>query len=179
MIKVSVPAAPRSVPRAALATCEIVTAATIAHSLAGGGMPSVPWLVGLICMVFGASLLVIRELIPLRWALPALVTAQFVLHLLLAAMATEAHEHGHATVAVLGLSWHMLAAHVASGMTTGLVWHLRRRLLAAVILWPLRLEALPLRRLVLRPLGQVWVPNGHSWLLAAPHRGPPAGLRCA
>ena len=179
MIKVSIHAAPRSVPRAALATCEIVTAATIAHSLAGGGLPSVPWLVGLTCMVFGASLLVIRELTPLRWALPALVTAQFVLHHLLAAMATEAHEHGHATDAILGLSWHMLAAHVASGMTTALVWHLRRRLLATVIHCPLRLHALPFWRLALRPLGRVWVPNGHTWLLAAPRRGPPAGLRCA
>jgi len=66
VIKVSVRPAPHAVPRSALATLEIMAAATVAHTWAGGALPSVPWLLGVTGMVFGASLLGIRGLAPLR-----------------------------------------------------------------------------------------------------------------
>ena len=68
----SVRPAPHAVPRSALATFEILTAATIAHTWAGGALPSIPWLLGVTGMVFAASLFVIRDLAPLRWMLPGL-----------------------------------------------------------------------------------------------------------
>jgi len=95
-------------------------------------------------------------------------------------MAPAGHAHGHQThTALLELSWQILAAHAASGAITALVWHLRRRLLEAIIDWPLLLGSLPFRRLARRPLGSLWAPSPHRWLLDAPRRGPPARLRCA
>lgn len=179
MINVSLRPAPRAVPRSALATCEIMAAATAAHSWAGGALPSVPWLLGVTGLVFGATLLVIRGHARLRWMIPTLGAAQFLLHGLLAAMAPTGHAHGHATGATpLDLSWQMVAAHVASGMVTALVWHLRRRLLEAIIQWPLDADTLVVHRKVLRPVGQLSVPNGRVWMLGAPRRGPPR-LCCA
>lgn len=176
----SVCQARHAVPRSALATCEIVTAATAAHSWAGGALPSLPWLVGVTGLVFGATVLVIRDRAPLRWVLPALAVAQFMLHGLLAAIAPAGHAHGHATgAAILDLSWQMLAAHAASAVVTALVWHLRRRLVEAIMNWPLHSGALVAHREVFRPLGQVVVPTGRVWLVGAPRRGPPAGLCCA
>lgn len=181
VIQVSVRPAPRAVPRSALATAEIMAAATAVHAWAGGAVPAVPWLVGVTGLVFGASLLVIRDLAPLRWMVPGLAAAQLLLHGLLALMAPSAgHAHGHGTGgALLDLSWQMLAAHAASGAITALVWHLRRRLLEAIIHWPRRLRAMPIPRLGLRPMSDPWVPSQRAWLLAAPRRGPPARLRCA
>jgi hypothetical protein len=156
VIKVSVRPAPHAVPRSALATLEIMAAATVGHTWAGGALPSVPWLLGVTGMVFGASLLGIRGLAPLRWTVPALGTAQFLLHCLLALMAPAGHAHGHQThTALLELSWQILAAHAASGAITALVWHLRRRLLEAIIDWPLLLGSLPFRRLARRPLADM------------------------
>ena len=168
-------------PRSALATFEILTAATIAHTWAGGALPSIPWLLGVTGMVFAASLFVIRDLAPLRWMLPGLGAAQLLLHGLLAVMAPPAgHAHGHETHgALLDPSWQMLAAHAASGVITALVWHLRRRVLVAITFWPLLRGALPFRRLGFQPLGSLWVPGRREWLVGAPRRGPPARLRCA
>jgi hypothetical protein len=113
--------------------------------------------------------------------IPALGAAQLLLHGLLAAMAPAGHAHGHATggAAILELSWPMLAAHAASAVVTALVWHLRRRLVEAIIQWPLHSGALVVRWKVGRPLGHLVVPNGRAWLVGAPRRGPPALLRCA
>lgn len=180
MINVSVRPAPHPVPRSALATCEVMAAATAAHSWAGGALPSFPWLLGFTGLVFGATVLVIRDRAPLRWVLPALAVAQFLLHGLLAAMAPTGHAHGSATgTAILDLSWQMVAAHAASGVVTALVWHLRRRLVEAIIHWPLHAGALVVRRAIVRLPGYLLVPNGRVWMLGAPRRGPPAGLRCA
>lgn len=176
----SVRPAPRAVPRSALATCEIMAAATAAHSWAGGALPSLPWLLGVTGLVFGATVLVIRDRAPLRWMLPALAAAQFPLHGLLAVMAPTGHAHGHATgAATLDLSWQMLAAHVASAVVTALVWHLRRRLADAILHWPLHPGALLVRRAVVRPVGVVFVAHVRAWLLGAPRRGPPPGFCCA
>jgi hypothetical protein len=168
------------VPRSALATCEIMAAATAAHSWAGGALPSLPWLLGVTGLAFGATVLVIRDRAPLRWMLPALAAAQFLLHGLLAVMAPTGHAHGHATgAATLDLSWQMLAAHAASAVVTALVWHLRRRIVDAIIQWPPPSGALVVRRKTVGPLGYQAVPNGRAWLVGAPRRGPPARLRCA
>ena len=145
-------------------------------------MPSLPWLFGVTGLVFGATLLVISDHAPLRCMIPTLGAAQLLLHGLLAVMAPagQAHAHGHATgAATLDLSWQMLAAHAASAAVTAVVWHLRRRLVEAIIQWPLRAGALVVRRTVVRPLGFLVVPNGRTWLVGAPRRGPPARLRCA
>jgi hypothetical protein len=168
------------VPRSALATCEIMAAATAAHSWAGGALPSLPWLLGVTGLAFGATVLVIRDRAPLRWMLPALAAAQFLLHGLLAVMAPTGHAHGHATgAATLDLSWQMLAAHAASAVVTALVWHLRRRLVEAIMQGPLHAGALVVRRTIVRPLGDLVVPNGRDWLIGAPRRGPPARPCCA
>lgn len=181
MINVVVRPAPHAVPRSALATAEIMAAATAVHAWAGGAVPAVPWLVGVTGLVFGASLLVIRDLAPLRWMVPGLAAAQFLLHCLLTVMAPSAgHAHGHETGgALLDLSWQMLAAHAASGAITALVWHLRRKILEAIIHWPLCPRPMPTPRRGLRPLHDPWVPNIRLLLLGAPRRGPPARLRCA
>jgi hypothetical protein len=164
-----------------LATCEIMAAATAAHSWAGGALPSLPWLLGVTCLVFGATVLVIRDQARLRWMIPALGAAQLALHALLAAMAPpgHTHAHGHAGAAILDLSWQMLAAHAASAVVTALVWHLRRRLVEAIMQGPLHAGALVVRRTIVRPLGDLVVPNGRDWLIGAPRRGPPARPCCA
>lgn len=155
--------------------------ATAAHSWAGGALPSLPWLLGVTGLVFGATLLIIRGQAPLCWMVPALGAAQLLLHGLLAALAPSGHGHGHTSgAAILDLSWQMLVAHAASAVFTALVWHLRRRLLDAIIHWSQRLRAVvAVRPKVVRPLGHPLVPNSRTWLLGAPRRGPPAILRCA
>lgn len=172
--------APRAVPRSVLATGEVMVAATAAHSWAGGALPSLPWLLGVTGLVFGATVLVIRDHAPLRWMLPALVVGQFLLHGLLAVMAPTGHAHGHATgTATLDISWQMVAAHAASAVVTALVWHLRRRLAEAIVHWPLHPGALVVRWAAVRPVGVVFVPNVRAWLVGAPRRGPPPGFCCA
>ena len=167
-----------------VATCEIMAAATATHSWAGGALPSLPWLLGVTCLAFGATVLVIGDRAPLRWMIPGLAVAQLLLHGLLAVMAPAGHAHAHADsqaagATVLDLSWQMLAAHAASAVVTALVWHLRRRLVEAIIRWPSLPVALVVRGKVVRPLGQLPEPKGRAWLVGAPQRGPPARFRCA
>lgn len=174
--------APHAVPRSALTTCEIMTGAILAHSWAGGALPALPWLLGVTSLVFGATLLIIRGQASLRWMVPGLGAAQLLLHGLLSDLPTgHAHGHGHtSSAAILDLSWQMLAAHAASAVFTAVVWHLRRRLLEAIIHWSQPLRALvAVRHKIVRPIGYPWVPNSRRWLLGAPRRGPPAALRCA
>lgn len=175
----------RTVPRAGsrvsagLTAVETTTALAIAHTAAGGELPSGGWLVAVAATVYGAASLVLRRRAPLRVAVPALVGAQVLLHAWLVALTVEHAGHvAHETVGgVLGLSWSMLAAHLLAGAVTALALVLRRRAVAVLLAWREQPRlAVPLRtaRLVEAPRALV------TGLLAdvAPTRGPP-GVACA
>ncbi|PVG81904.1 hypothetical protein DDE18_14425 [Nocardioides gansuensis] len=175
---------PRAMPRAALATAEIMTGVTLAHTSAGGALPDLPWLVALAGVVFAASVPVVTGRASLPWMLAGVGTAQLGIHVLLTLMDPAQDHAGHvhhanAAGAPLELSWQMAAAHAASALITAAVWRLRRRLAELVLAVPGATLSLPD---CARPPGVRRSPQAHAprlWLAGAPRRGPPAQLRCA
>ena len=178
--------------RSTWAAVEVWSLTTVAHTVAGGALPSVPWLAGVAVLVMAASALVLRASLSTWVVLPALAASQVGLHLALTWMppastppASMAHVHEmgvHTSTigpAPAGLTWQMLAAHVASALLTAAVWALRRRAvetlgcLARRVRWcippTLVLPAHPARLRVAQRL----------WLLGSPRRGPPRGLAAA
>lgn len=164
-----------------LATLEIMASTTLAHTWAGGTLPAVPWLIGVTCMVFGASLLVIRGVAPLRWTVLGLGAAQLLLHSLLSVMTPAAgHTHMHGGGgSFLDLSWGMLAAHLASAIVTAVVWRLRRRFLEVILHGTLAINVVPVNRSTFRPVDSTPSISRRGWLLVAPTRGPPGIACCA
>lgn len=171
----------RTVPRggsrvsAGLTAAETTTALAIAHTAAGGELPSGGWLLAVAATVYGAASLVLRGRSPLRVAVPALVGAQVLLHAWLVALTVEHSGHAaHAAAGgVLGLSWSMLGAHLLAGAVTALALVLRRRAVAVLLSW----REQPRIAVPLWPAGIVEAPGGLvARLLAdvAPTRGPPA-----
>jgi len=174
--------------RSALATVEIMLGVTLAHTWAGGTLPSLPWLVGLSGLVYAASLAALRGRAELCRLAIGVGLAQFLLHGFLAWLAPAEHVHAvHAVQdptaldpTVLGLTWQMAAAHAASALLTLLVWRLRRRAVEAILA-----RTSP----VLVPPPDVTTdpgvfaphrcPAARVWLLGAPRRGPPLLPRCA
>lgn len=175
----------RAVPRAALATAEIMTGVTLAHTWAGGALPGLPWLVALTGVVFAASMPVVTGRASLPWMLAGVGTAQLLIHVVLVSMdpaqdhAGHAHHVGAAAAAPVDLSWQMIAAHAASALITAAVWRLRRRLadLLLALPWPVSSLADEVRLHGVRRATQAHAPR--LWLAGAPRRGPPARLRCA
>lgn len=168
--------------RALLATVEIMTGVLLAHSAAGGALPSATWLLVLAGIVFASSLLVLRRRVRLRWMIPLLVIAQLALHDALAAAHPAAHGVHGAVLATQGpsTSWQMLAAHLVSAAITALVWSVRRRL-QAVLRGSSR--ALTTIRPVPRPTVRAEAPAQSVWLgiwaLGSPWRGPPQRVPAA
>jgi hypothetical protein len=177
---VSLRPAPRVGARSCLATAEIIAGVTLAHTWAGGELPSVPWLLGLCGLVLGSSLLVMREKARLRTMILLLGAAQFALHPFLALMAPTEHVHTAASTPMLHLTWQMVAAHAACAVVTGVVWAVRRRALEAIFGWvensavllPLWL-APSIGEETSRPSRAPW------WLAGAPRRGPPLRTVCS
>ncbi len=178
VIRPSAEPAPHAAARSALATVEIMAGVTLAHTWAGGELPSLPWLLGVAGLVFVASRQVIGCRVHLRWMLPALGAAQFVLHgFLTASAAGSGHDH-MTSDAPMGLSWQMVAAHIASAAITVVVWRVRRRLLSAVLALPLAHRALPTLGHAGVTFGVWSAPRPGLWHLGAPRRGPPALACC-
>lgn len=173
----------RRVPRpglrlsAALTAGETTTALAIAHTAAGGELPSATGLLLIASTVYGAATLVLRGKAPLRVVIPALVGAQIVLHAWLVALAAEHAEHAaHAAQltagGVLGLSWPMLGAHLLAGAVTAVALVLRRRAVAVLLAW----QAQPRLAVPLRPRHLADGPRTLATvvlLTGAPTRGPP------
>lgn len=177
----------RRVPRpgtrlsAALTAAETTTALAIAHTAAGGELPSPGWLLVVASTVYGAAALVLRRNAPLRATVAALVGAQIVLHAWLVTLTTEltaytepaAHTAHAADGGPLGLSWAMLGAHLVAGAVTALALAVRRRAVAVLLSW----QDSP--RLVV-PLRTRYVSDAPRALATAgvrtgaPTRGPPA-----
>lgn len=177
VIKVSVRPAPHAVGRSALATVEIMVGVTLAHTWAGGSLPSAPWLVGVAGVLFGASVLATTGRAPLRWMLLGVGTAQLGLH---AFLTTAAVGHGHAHAATRGhaeMTSRMLTAHAISAVITAVVWHLRRRVVDSIVSWQSWSVDRPaaLRSRVTGDLHHF--PKATWWELSAAPRGPPRRCR--
>jgi hypothetical protein len=175
----------REVPRsgvrlsAGLAAAETTTALAIAHTAAGGELPSTGWLLAVASMAYGASLLVLRGRAPVRVVLPALVGLQVLLHAWLVALTAGSglHAHTSGSEALLGLTWPMLLAHLAAGLVAAVGWVLRRRAVDVLLGWSdARLPAVALRRV---RTGRTTSAPTARYLVARPTRGPPRALVAA
>lgn len=176
----------REVPRpgvrvsAGLAAVETTTALAIAHTAAGGVLPSAGWLLAIAATAYGAGLLVLSGRGSVRVVLPALIGLQVLLHAWLVALTagSSAHPHGAAAATVLGLSWPMLLAHVSAGVVAAAAWVLRRRAVAVLLAWvDLPAPAIP-HRAAVRALEVRCAVVGRD-VAALPTRGPPARLVAA
>lgn len=176
----------REVPRsgvrlsAGLTAAETTAALALAHTAAGGTLPSAGWLVAIAATVYGASLLVLRGRLRVRVVLPALVGVQVLLHAWLVALTsgTGTHPHGPGSDALLGLTWPMLLGHVAAGLVAATAWVLRRRAVDVLLGWSdAPTPDIPHReRVAARHVAPM--PQRH-YLSAGPTRGPPQALPAA
>lgn len=159
-----------------------MTAVLVAHTVAGGALPSAWWLVLTAAGVYAGSLAVLSGRVRMRTAVPALVAAQLLLHGWLVALAGPgAHGHGDhlgagepGILAAFGAEWAMLLAHLAGAAATAWVWALRRRAVDLVVAWAglVRPDPPPGREACRTP-----APRGLCSRLAAigtGARGPPA-----
>ncbi|MGA8258503.1 MAG: hypothetical protein WB767_18175 [Nocardioides sp.] len=171
--------APRrgSVPRAAWATVEITGVLVLGHAWAGGALPSPVWIALMALAVFGAGVLVLRDRIRVRYALPGLVAAQLLLHGWLVALepaASVAGHSGHHEHAALALP--MIGVHLAAALLTALVWEVRARATDVIVTWSrsVRLPVVTVRRSASVPIVEALL---HRYVVAdAPRRGPPTLL---
>jgi hypothetical protein len=177
----------REVPRAGVRLSAGVTAAEttaalgIAHTAAGGVLPSAGWLLAIAAIVYGASLLVLRGRAPVRVMVPVLVALQVLLHAWLVALTegTGAHQHASGSEALLGLTWPMLLAHLAAGLVAALAWVLRRRAVDVLLDWvDSATPGIPHRTRITARRHPRPAPAGRS-VVALPTRGPPRALPAA
>ncbi len=162
-----------SVPRAAWATAEVTFLSSAAHVAAGGGLPTVGWLVALGLPVFGIGLLFLQHRLGLRSALAAALAGKFALHSAMVQLAaTPGHSHHPA-------SWtpSMLVAHAVAALAIVAALAVRRRAWLVIARWPER-ELPPTPRPIAAP-----APHRRTqtrvWLLSGPLRGPPQALACS
>ncbi len=173
-----------SLLRAALATAEIMTGTLLAHSAAGGALPSPVWIAAVGGLVAAGTLAVQRGRVPLAVAVPTLAAVQLLLHCWLVVLVPSAPvaqmghgagaSHGAADLAHLSLTTPMVVAHVVSAVLTALVWTARRRALEVLLSWA-RAPRVPLPSLrpALGPPAPSYVVV-EGLLSIAPRRGPPA-----
>lgn len=166
---------------AAVAAVESTAVLLVGHTWAGGMLPSHTWVALMTATVLLVGLPVLGGRVRLRYAVPALVALQLLLHAWLTVLAPVPDAHGaHAAGAgLLGglLEPHMLLVHVAGGLVTALLWELRARLVDVVVTWS-RTERPPLpgvRRLPARAL-RLPRPTTALLTLGAPRRGPPRAV---
>jgi hypothetical protein len=167
----------------ASAAVEIWSLTVLVHVAAGGGLPSVSWLVGLAGLVAISTSWVLRRAVRLPVMLPVLVLCQVGLHVSLEAMRPVAPvEHGHA---MAGSAWwmheltpRMVSAHAACALLTGVIWWLRRWVVRVVLILT-RPLAIPVRH----PSPALWwrsTPGSALvWLVGDPGRAPPRVLASA
>ncbi|GAA2122511.1 hypothetical protein GCM10009843_17720 [Nocardioides bigeumensis] len=179
--------------RTGLAALEVWLLTVVAHSLAGGGIPSSAWLLVVGVLVLVGTACVMRLRVPIWVAAGAVAGAQLGLHVALTASAPASaapmagHVHpGHPMPMTAGgaslldgLSTQMVLAHVLSALVTGFVWWLRRRTVEHVLRLVAPVGALVCRhapRLPSRPRSR---PHTRPWLLGDPGRAPPRALVAA
>ena len=176
----------REVPRggvrlsAGLTAAETTTALALAHTAAGGVLPSAGWLLAIAVTTYGASLLVLRGRARVALTVPVLVGLQVLLHAWLVTLTAGAggHPHGAGADALLGLTWPMLLAHVAAGMVAALAWTIRRRAVDVLLRWADALDPQVPHRPRLDGRRNRPMPAGRPvWTL--PKRGPPLDLAAA
>lgn len=163
--------------RAALATLEIMTVLVVAHTWAGGELPSAGWIAITAVLVFAAGTVALRRRAPL-WALvPALTLTQLFLHSWLVVLAPAPHAgHGHGPHP--DFTWQMVLAHVGGALATAVIWELRRRAVEVVLTWATAglLPVPALRRTVAHVAPQLPLRRP---LVVVPLRGPPVALLAA
>ena len=95
--RVSGPATRRSsAGRTARASVEVWSLTVVAHTVAGGALPSLPWLVGVAGLVTVSTAWVLRRSVRLAVMLPVLVLCQLGLHALFATLSPAGAAVGHA-----------------------------------------------------------------------------------
>lgn len=176
----------REVPRsgvrlsAGLTAAETTAALALAHTAAGGTLPSAGWLMAIAATVYGASLLALRGRLPIRVVLPALIGSQVLLHawLVTVTSGTGLHPHGPGSDPLLGLTWPMLLAHVAAGLVAATAWVLRRRAVDVLLGWSdTPTPDIPYRGRVAARRIAPRLQRHH--LATSPTRGPPQALPAA
>ena len=128
----------RRLSRSTWAAVEVWSLTAVAHTIAGGALPSLPWLAGVAVLVVAASALVLRASLSTWVVLPALGASQVGLHLALTwmppattppASMSHVHEMGAHTstigLASAGLTWQMLGATWRARCWTAAVWQMR------------------------------------------------------
>ncbi|WP_139977883.1 hypothetical protein [Nocardioides litoris] len=176
--------------RALLATVEVTGVLALGHVLAGGSLPSLPWLGLMAAAVLGAGLLVLHGRVRPAVAVPALVGTQLLLHAWLTALTPAADPMasmqasmqgaGHEAHVHAALDPAMLAVHVAGGLLCAVLWELRARAAEVVVGWVR--QPLPPVPAVRRPVAPAAAPAAlvsRVLASAAPRRGPPAGCSAA
>ncbi len=182
----------RQSTRAGTATAAIMAGTLAAHSWAGGELPSLPWLLATCALLYAATRAVFAGQFSPRVMVMALGMAQFGLHAVMSSLAGQSTQHAHHAfpggtesapgVALLSMSWQMVAAHAVSAVLTVAVWSVSAKALAGLLLLPDSPHlAVSVRRdrlhrdvaFVQRPVAE--------WRSGAPRRGPPRGSspRCA
>ena len=171
-----------SAGRKARASAEVWALTVLAHSSAGGGLPSLAWLVGVAALVAVSTAWVLRGSVSLAVMLPVLALCQLGLHLLFAGLAPSGHAGvGHEHHASPSPWWtdelapRMLAAHLLCAVLTGVVWWVRRAVVAVVLGLARPFPGVSWRRAwaahALSSLGTARV-----WLVGDPGRAPPGVL---
>ncbi|QZY28546.1 hypothetical protein [Nocardioides coralli] len=164
--------------RAAAATALVVPAAVLAHTWAGGHVPSTPAVLALAALLLGTSALVLRGTVRTRLLLPFLAAAQVGLHEGFAALEAASHAH-HGAAAPAASPWtgRMVLAHAAVVVLTALVWRLCERTAAAVVAATTELPTyVGGRRDPRRPRRVAGSVRAGFCLDLTPLRGPPARL---
>lgn len=169
--------------RAVASTVEVTAALAAGHLLAGGMLPSVPWLLVMAAAVLGTGVLVLRGRVRPLVAVPLLVVAQLLLHAWLTALTMPTDAMGHLDDHVAGagashahalLDPTMLVVHVAGGLLTAVLWELRARAAEVVVTWTRPpLPPLPARRTTPAPVPTPLALVTRHVVAAAPRRGPP------
>jgi hypothetical protein len=186
--------------RTGLAALEVWLLTVVAHSLAGGGIPSSAWLLVVGVLVLVGTACVMRLRVPIWVAAAAVAGAQLGLHAALTATAPSGampmpmpmSGHGHpghpghsmamtaADPTVLdSLSTQMVLAHVLSALVTGFVWWLRRRAVEHVLRLTAPVGVLVCRHTPRLPSRPRYRPHTRPWLLGDPGRAPPRALVAA
>ncbi len=180
--------APRrsSAGRTARASLEVWSLTVVAHTVAGGALPSLPWLVGVAGLVTVSTAWVLRRSVRLSVMLPVLVLCQLGLHSLFATLSPAGvvvgHAAGHPQHAAAPVPWwmdelspRMMGAHALCAVLTGVVWWLRRWVVD-VVLSLVRHRAVAMRQAAVAVLARASFGDALVWLVGSPGRAPPCAL---
>ena len=164
--------------RSARCTVETLLVVVLAHTWAGGSLPSAGWLAAVAVLMTVCGVAVLRGRVRPLVALPLLLGAQLLLHAWMHTLTAGEHAahaaHAAQSGAVAGLDLPMLLAHLAGAAVTALAWDLRRRAVRVVV-EVADVALVPPPALVQAPATprRVAVRVQRHVLLVSPLRGPP------